>query len=147
MGPVLSSRKREPLSESEIHELLARNCWGVLSMVSGQEPYAVPIIYGWDGTQFVFANGPGRKVDVLKANPEVCLVVAEVEGYGQNWKSVVVRGRIEWVEGTIDRIAAFNLLRKQIPFTAQRVSDASKIASAPVARIIPTEITGRMAGN
>ena len=116
-------------------------------MVAGTEPYAVPIIYGYDGAQFVFANGPGRKVEVLRSNPEVCLVVTEVENSGQRWRSVVVRGKVEWVEGTVERLAAFNLLRKQIPFTAQRASDASKIATAPVARIIPAEITGRMAGN
>ena len=141
------ARERRTLTEQEVQELLARNCWGVLSMSIADEPYAVPVIYGYDGRQFVFANGPGRKVDTLNRNPRVCLVIAEVEESGKRWRSVVVRGEVEWIEGVADRLHAFNLLRQQIPFTAQRLRDAAKIAHAPVARIVPREITGRAAGN
>jgi uncharacterized protein len=143
----VSTRSRVSLSEEEIQALLARNCWGVLAMSVDETPYAVPIIYGYDGKQFVFANGPGQKVESLKANPLVCLVVAEVEDAGKVWRSVVVKGRIEWITGVAQRLSAFNLLRKQMPFTAERARDAEKIATAPVARIVPTEITGRAAGN
>lgn len=143
----LRARERRPLSESEIRALLDRNVWGVLSMALADEPYAVPVIYGYDGEAFVFANGPGRKVDTLKQNPRVCLVVTEVDGQGKAWRSVVVKGTVEWIESAGDRLYAFDLLRKQLPFTAQRLRDAAKIATAPLARLVPTEITGRAAGN
>ncbi|HSL71518.1 MAG TPA: pyridoxamine 5'-phosphate oxidase family protein [Longimicrobiales bacterium] len=140
------SRKPRHLDQDEIDALIARNCWGVLAMVSDGTPYAVQIIYGYDGHSFVFANGPGRKVDVLEDNPQVSLVITEVEEHGKRWRSVVVKGTVEWIEDFTARLSAFNTLRKQIPFSAQRMRDAAKLASAKVARIVPSEITGRAAG-
>jgi uncharacterized protein len=143
----VSTRSRTALDEAEIQALLARNCWGVLAMSINDTPYAVPIIYGYDGEQFVFANGPGQKLETLKANPVVCLVIAEVENAGKVWRSVVAKGRVDWITDEAQRLVAFELIRQQMGFTAERAEDAEKIATAPLARIIPTEITGRTAGN
>jgi nitroimidazol reductase NimA-like FMN-containing flavoprotein (pyridoxamine 5'-phosphate oxidase superfamily) len=140
------SRTARQLNQSEIEEILARNCWGVLAMVEDGVPYAVQIIYGYDGNNFVFANGPGRKAEVLAKNPRVSLVVTEVEEQGKRWRSVIIKGTIEWIEDLGGKMSAFNTLRKQVPFTAQRVRDAAKLASAKVARLVPSEITGRTAG-
>ena len=140
------SRTARQLSRAEIEEILKRNCWGVLAMVADDTPYSVPIIYGYNGEDFVFANGPGRKADVLAQNPRVNLVVTEVEEHGKRWRSVVVKGTIEWIDDLGGKLSAFNTLRKQIPFSAERVRDAAKLAGAKVARIVPSEITGRSAG-
>lgn len=140
-------RERRPLDPSEVRALIDRNVWGVLSMALENEPYAVPVIYGYDGEAFVFANGPGRKVDTLRRNPRVCLVITEVEDFGKVWRSVVVQGTVEWIDSAGDRLYAFDLLRHQIPFSAQRLRDVARLATAPLARLIPSEITGRTAGN
>ena len=135
------------MNRSEIDALIERNCWGVLSLVEGDRPYAVPVIYGYDGVAFVFANGPGRKVDIIDANPRVCLVITEVEEAGKRWRSVVVKGAIEWVDDLTGKVAAFHQLRKQVPSATPRISDATKLATARVARIRVEEITGRAAGS
>ncbi|MEX2283264.1 MAG: pyridoxamine 5'-phosphate oxidase family protein [Gemmatimonadota bacterium] len=134
------------LSRSEIDQLIQRNCWGVLSLAQGNEPYAVPVIYGYDGDAFVFANGPGRKVDIIDANPRVCLVITEVEEAGKRWRSVLVRGMVEWIDDVTGKLSAFNTLRKQVPASGTRVRDGAKLASARVARLRADEITGRAAG-
>ena len=140
------SRTARHLSREEIDALLARNCWGVLAMIEDATPYAVQIIYGYNGTDFVFANGPGRKLNVLRQNPHVSLVITEVEEQGKRWRSVIVKGTIEWIEDLGAKLTAFNTLRRQMPFSAQRIRDVTKIASAKVARLVPGEITGRAAG-
>ena len=140
------SRTARQLSRAEIDDILKRNCWGVLAMAEEETPYAVPIIYGYNGEDFVFANGPGRKADALDQNPRVNLVVTEVEEHGKRWRSVVIKGTVEWIDDLTGRLSAFNTLRKQIPFSAERVRDAAKLASAKVARLVPSEITGRSAG-
>ena len=140
------SRTAKQLSRAEIEDILKRNCWGVLAMVDDGTPYSVPIIYGYNGDDFVFANGPGKKLDVLLQNPRVNLVVTEVEESGKRWRSVVIKGTVEWIEELTGKLSAFNTLRKQVPFSAERVRDAAKLASAKVARIVPQEITGRSAG-
>jgi len=140
------ARVSKALDRAEIDALLQRNCWGVLALSVNDEPYGVPVIYGYDGETLVFANGPGQKLAMLEQNPRVTFTVVEVEEYGRRWRSVIVKGRVEWIEDLTAKLSAFNTLRKQIPFSAQRMRDASKLASARVARLVPSEITGRAAG-
>ena len=143
----MSSRiSRTAIGQDEIQRLIAGNCWGVLAMSDGADPYAVPVMYGYDGQRFVFINGPGHKLELLQANPRVCLVITEVIGQGREWRSVVVRGSVEWMEEP-DREAAIDLLRRQMPFSAERLSNAAAVARAPIARIVPTEISGRKGAN
>jgi nitroimidazol reductase NimA-like FMN-containing flavoprotein (pyridoxamine 5'-phosphate oxidase superfamily) len=140
------SRTPRELTRAEIDQLIGRNFWGVLAMSLHDEPYAVQIIYGFDGQNFVFANANGRKLATLQENPRVSLVITEVEEYGKRWRSVVARGRVEFIQDLGPKLAAFDTLRKQIPITPQRVRDAAKLVTAQVARLVPSEITGRAAG-
>ena len=47
-----------------------------LSMVDDGKPYVVPINFGYEEGTLYFHSAPeGRKIDVLKQNPEVCFSV------------------------------------------------------------------------
>src|SRR5262249_13230874 len=98
------------------------------------------------GEDFVFASAAGHKFDVLQKNPRVSLVITEVEECGKRWRSVIVKGAVEWIDDLTGKLSAFNTLRKQVPSSTPRLRDASKLVGAKVGRIVPTEITGRSAG-
>ena len=140
-------RTARKLERAEIEAFLRQGFWGVLALAADDEPYGVPIIYGYDddGT-FYIANGPGKKLEMLQKNPAATLTVVEVEDYGKKWRSVIVYGRIEVVDAIPEKLHAFNALRKQIPRPATRLSDAAKLAAARVVRIVPTEMTGKAIG-
>ncbi len=142
------TRTARMLAADEIREFLKHGYWGVLAMAVDDEPYGVPIIYGYDddGT-FYIANGPGKKITMLEQNPAVTLTVVEVEDFGKRWRSVIAKGNVEIVNDLTERMHAFNTLRKQIPasFTS-RLKDAAKVAQATVVRLVPTEITGKAVG-
>ncbi|MGQ0560277.1 MAG: pyridoxamine 5'-phosphate oxidase family protein [Gemmatimonadota bacterium] len=141
------SRTSRVLSRQEIEDFLKQGFWGVLATAVNDQPYGVPIIYAYDDDgMFYVANGPGQKLRNLEANPNVTLTVVELEDYGRRWKSVIVYGRVEFLEDLSDKLHAFNALRKQIPRPAARLRDAAKLAAARVLRIVPTEITGRATG-
>jgi nitroimidazol reductase NimA-like FMN-containing flavoprotein (pyridoxamine 5'-phosphate oxidase superfamily) len=140
------SRTARALTRAEIEEILERGCWGVLAMIDGDVPYATQIIYGYTGQDFVFASAPGHKYEVLQKNPRVSFVITEVEDCGKRWRSVIVKGTVEWIEELGGKLSAFNALRKQVPSSTPRLRDASKLVSAKVGRIVPAEITGRSAG-
>ena len=135
------------LSPQEIDEFLKKGFWGVLATSVSDEPYGVPIIYGYDddGT-FYIANGPGKKIRNMETNPNVTLTVVDVEDYGKRWTSVIVYGKAEILSEIGEKMHAFNTLRKQIPRAAVRVRDASRIAMAKVVRIVPTTMTGKATG-
>jgi uncharacterized protein len=139
-------RTGRELSPEEIDELLKRGFWGVLATSVNDEPYGVPIIYAYDDGAIYIANGPGKKINNLEANPNVTLTVVELEDYGRLWRSVIVYGKVELLQDLGDKLHAFNALRKQIPRPAARLRDAAKLAAAKVVRIVPTQVTGRATG-
>lgn len=138
----------ETLSEAEVAALLERNWWGTLATAAEGRPYAVPVVYGWDGERFYVANRPGRKARALEANPAVCLTVVEVEEGGGDWRSVVVEGRAEPVADPRGYLAALKALRRQVgrggpPPTG---ADVARLARARVIRIVPERMAGRRKG-
>ena len=63
-------------SESDITEILQSGKICYLSVVDGGKPYVVPLNYGYsDGALFFHSSPQGRKIDVIKRNPEVCFSI------------------------------------------------------------------------
>jgi len=116
----------------------------VLSTVEEPYPYAVPVVYGYDGDHFYIANKSGRKVSNIEAHRGVCLCVAEVERGTGEWSSVVVTGDAKFVDGVDGRLEALRTLRRQTGFDVKAgPRDIARLAAARVIRIVPHEITGR----
>jgi len=141
-----TARGATSLDGPAIDALVRRNYWAVLATADGDQPYAVPIVYGYDGSAFYLASSAGLKLDNLLANPCVCLTIAEVEPGATRWRSVVVTGRAEQVKASRERLAAFDALRRQVaPHRAVSASmrDAARLAGAVVVRIAPLRMTGR----
>ena len=143
-------RNVRQLAEAETIEFIKNGYWGVMALAQQDEPYGVPIIYGYDAQDgsFYIANGPGRKIEMALANPRCTLTVVEVDEYGKRWRSVIVRGRLELVEDMSAKLHAFNILRKQMPRgSTPSVRDAARLAKAKVIRVVPDEIPGRAIGS
>lgn len=113
----------QPLSLDECHALLARHRLCTMSLVDGDEPYAVPLFYGFDGTTLHLGLAEGRKTRVLDANSRVCVTVTEV-GPGDAWASVMVAGEAEWLEGA-ERDASVKVLMEH----NRRIRAAASVAS------------------
>ena len=142
-------RTARRLTDDEVRSFIKQGYWAVLALSVDDEPYGVPIIYGYDDKDSVFyiANGPGQKIEMALANPRCTLTIVEVEEFGKRWRSVVARGRIELVDDLTTKMHAFNTLRKQMPESFMpRMRDAAKLALAKVIRIVPIEITGKAIG-
>jgi hypothetical protein len=65
---------REITSRERIDEII-RGCEVChLGMADGDQPYVVPVSFGYDGSSVYFHSArEGRKVDVIAANPRVCV--------------------------------------------------------------------------
>jgi nitroimidazol reductase NimA-like FMN-containing flavoprotein (pyridoxamine 5'-phosphate oxidase superfamily) len=115
-----------------------------LSTVEEPYPYAVPVVYGYDGEYFYVANKSGRKVSNIEANRSVCLCVADVQQGPGDWSSVVATGDAEFIASGDGRLEALRALRRQMGYEIDvGPRDLARIAAARVIRIVPHEITGR----
>lgn len=100
-------RFKQALSQEECIALLKRERRAVLSVVTEDGyPYASPVNHWYceaDGKLYFHGGMTGHKIDCMKANDRVCLCVMDggtpvEDGWWQRVKSVVVFGRVEFIE-------------------------------------------------
>ena len=97
------------LVDADCRALLERQRLCVVSLVDGEEPYAVPVFYGFDGEALYLGVAEGRKTRVLDANPRVHILVTEV-GPGDAWRSVAVAGVARSLMDPTERQHAIDVL-------------------------------------
>jgi hypothetical protein len=101
----------------------------------GERPYLVPIPFGYDGESVYSISGPGRKLDIMRAQPAVTFEVDEVEAEDR-WRSVIADGEFEEITEPEARCRAIEVV-------APRAGAGSVSPDAIVYRIRLTRTTGR----
>jgi nitroimidazol reductase NimA-like FMN-containing flavoprotein (pyridoxamine 5'-phosphate oxidase superfamily) len=98
-----------------------------LGLADGDEPYIVPLNFGYEYTEgilFLYFHSAreGRKIDILRKNRRACF---EVDGkheligggtaceYGFAYESVTGAGFVEFIEDREGKIRALNLLMRR----------------------------------
>ncbi|MBQ9914148.1 MAG: pyridoxamine 5'-phosphate oxidase family protein [Clostridia bacterium] len=122
----MTRREREVTDINEIIAILDKAKVLHLGLVDGDEPYVVPMNYGYtlqNGKLTVYLHGAltGRKLDLMKVNPKVffeldCDIVP-FEGktacnYGITYASVMGRGKAVIVEDTAEKVKGLQVLMK-----------------------------------
>jgi nitroimidazol reductase NimA-like FMN-containing flavoprotein (pyridoxamine 5'-phosphate oxidase superfamily) len=97
------------LSDEDCRALLARQRLCIVALVDGEEPYAVPVFYGFDGETVYLGVAEGRKTRVLDANARVFIVVTEV-GPGDAWRSVTIAGYARSLTDPVERQRGIDVL-------------------------------------
>lgn len=91
--------KVENVSTDIATAILRRGHLAHLACASENQPYLVPLAYAYDaGSIYVFSM-PGQKVDWMRGNPKVSVLVEEHEP-GRMWQSVLVEGTYEELTDT-----------------------------------------------
>lgn len=110
------------LDKQSVEKILTRNILGRIACHDMGETYVVPISYAYDGDSLIIHSSAGKKVDMMRSNPRVCVLVDEIENMGK-WKSVVVWGRYEELQGQEAADAVKILMKK---FAGQIMSMTSR---------------------
>lgn len=126
MTKGITRGEREVTDINEIIAILDKAKVLHLGLVDGDEPYVVPMNYGYtlqNGKLTVYLHGAltGRKLDLMKVNPKVffeldCDIVP-FEGktacnYGITYASVMGRGKAVIVEDTAEKVKGLQVLMK-----------------------------------
>lgn len=89
------------MDDEAVDEFLTEQGVGVLSLAADDEPYGLPISFGYDGERcyFLFAghSTEGRKVRFAEAASEASFLAFDVAGEAE-WRSAVVRGPLERID-------------------------------------------------
>lgn len=103
------------MSDLDCIRLLESNRLGRLACVNDGRPYVVPVFYAYGSNRLYAFSMPGKKIDWMRANPMVSVLVEQHEA-GREWRSVIVDGRYEELPDRIghkvERDYAWRLLSK-----------------------------------
>jgi nitroimidazol reductase NimA-like FMN-containing flavoprotein (pyridoxamine 5'-phosphate oxidase superfamily) len=131
----------EELDEQQIDEFLREQVVGRIGMHAEGATYVVPIIYAWDGDCIYVQTIEGRKVSMMRANPEVCF---ETDVYERgSWRSVIVDGTYEELHGADAERALEVLVARFASGTGGRRRPSAEGVTPVAFRIRPTRMTGR----
>lgn len=156
MKKGITKREREVTDINEIKEILDKSMIVHIGMVDGDEPYVVPMNYGYtleEGVLSIYLHGAtvGRKIDIIKKNPKVffemeCDIVP-FEGkvacqYGTTYASVMGLGTAEILENPSEKIEGMTKLMKTQ--TGKDFSfDERMVSIVSVIKITCTEFTAK----
>ena len=82
------------LDKNQINNLLCSQSIGRLACSDGEQPYIVPISFTFDGVYIYGQTNVGKKLKIIRKNPEVCFEVDQMMD-PRNWQSVVIYGEFE----------------------------------------------------
>jgi nitroimidazol reductase NimA-like FMN-containing flavoprotein (pyridoxamine 5'-phosphate oxidase superfamily) len=148
-----SSMQVRTMTALECTKFLESHRLGHLACSLDDKPYVVPIYYALRNNNLYSFSMPGKKVDIMQANPHVALLVEEFSE-GRAWKSVMVEGRFEplpdRVGSKVERDHAWSLLSKYAnwwePGSLKPIAPALADHSEHLFyRIVVEELSGREA--
>ena len=145
------------MTQEQIDRLLRSEMIGRIGCCFDAKVYVVPVTYAYDNG-FIYAHSSeGRKVQMMRQNPNICFEVEQVANMSK-WQSVIVQGTFEELVGEEASRAMELLMEPFLPFmgmTSETLMPAQDVDSqsghgsksgnhtAVVYRFRVTERTGR----
>jgi len=140
-------------SREEMESILREETLGYLGLSMEGMPYVVPLNYGYvEGKILIHCALMGKKLDYLKANPQVCFTVGRQSGQVRRHPggatchvdndSVICYGTARIVEDAEERRQILNTFNHHLQPDAPEITpeDASKCYAVEIKL---TEMTGR----
>ncbi|UCC20462.1 MAG: pyridoxamine 5'-phosphate oxidase family protein [Promethearchaeota archaeon] len=113
--------EKELKDKQDLKKILKDGKYTIISLCKENEPYIVALSYGYDESKhalYIHCAKEGQKIDFITANPHVCGIVIEDNGYkeecGQTYRSVVFRGKMEVVRDIQEKKYGFDVLLNQL---------------------------------
>jgi nitroimidazol reductase NimA-like FMN-containing flavoprotein (pyridoxamine 5'-phosphate oxidase superfamily) len=118
----MGNKDREILDENTIFGMLGKGKIITLGLCEGNQPYLVSLSYGYDSTNqciYMHCADHGLKIDFIRKNSNVCATIVEDHGYvlqdcTQNYRSVVIWGKISMVKELEEKKHAFSILFRHL---------------------------------
>jgi nitroimidazol reductase NimA-like FMN-containing flavoprotein (pyridoxamine 5'-phosphate oxidase superfamily) len=143
------------ITEFEALENIIQHCETChVSMVDGVKPYVLGFNFGYsENTIYLHSVSYGKKIDILKKNPNVCVafdtdyrLFARNQEVACSWrmayKSVLAYGKVEFVENYDEKIVALKFLMKTYSNEDFKFNKPS-VDNIMILKIRIEELTGR----
>ena len=134
------------LKETDALGILANNHFAHLACHVKDDIYLVPISYVFEDGYIYSHSQNGKKIQMMRKNPRVCVQVEEVDDFFR-WKSVIAWGEYEELKDQQAESAMRNLVRSLAAGEPRRsdleIYFESQLESSVIYRIKVSRISGR----
>jgi nitroimidazol reductase NimA-like FMN-containing flavoprotein (pyridoxamine 5'-phosphate oxidase superfamily) len=157
MGNKVRKDDKKIRDPEGIREILRKGLVCHVAMVDDGRPYLVAMNYGFrDNAIYLHAALEGRKIDILRKNPDVCFMVYTgnrlVTGpdacgdWTMKYRSVIGFGKATLIEKDEEKIPAMHILMEQYTTKGPFALSDARVAQTMVIRIDIEEMTGKISG-
>lgn len=146
------------LNEKEIEELLKRQVTGRVGCHVNGDTYIVPVNYNYKNGIIYAHSGPGKKIDMMRKNPNVCFEVDDIQSIFR-WHSVIAWGTFEEIKDPDEKQQAMQgLIHRLMPLVespeghpshaiTEKEEDIDALIENIVYKIKITRVSGRFERN
>ena len=144
--------QREITDRAEIDAIIRHSQVCRLGLTDGDEPYVVPLSFGYDGEALYFhCAKEGRKLDILRKNNRVCFEFDIVEGiikntqacgWGMRYRSVIGVGTAHLVEKNDEKIKGLAVIMNQYA-DGRFIFPDDAVARTAVIKLIIESVSGK----
>lgn len=144
--------------KQELEDIIRRCQFCNLAMADKDNiPYVIPMNFGYEeGYVFLHGSRTGRKNDILKNNPLVCLsfstdhelryVNEEVAcSWSMRYRSVLIHGRVEFLEDPEEKVRGLNIIMAHYSDREFSYNDPA-IQDVQVYKVVIERMEGRAYG-
>ncbi len=142
----------------KIREIIDKCDTCYVGMVDAEgKPYVLPFNFGYEeGSIYLHMAPQGKKIDVLRNNPHVCVAFSTDHAlfhrhekvacsYGMKYRSVIAYGQVEFVEDYDEKIRILNVTMQK--YAGKDFSyNAPAVKNVTVCRVRVDQIDGKLSG-
>lgn len=139
------------LTPNGINNVLKNHYIAYLGCSDEGKPFVVPVTYYFDepNNRIISYTSEGKKISVLRKNPQICLSIAEIKSLS-HWRSVMVEGVYEELDG-LEAMKAIELMVTKLRelvirvggMDAEEIKDMSRANPERQKIIYRIQITGK----
>ncbi|MCK4854621.1 MAG: pyridoxamine 5'-phosphate oxidase family protein, partial [Bacteroidales bacterium] len=157
MGNTVRRDDKETKDPEGIREILRKGLVCHLAMVDDGKPYMVAMNYGFrDDIIYLHAALEGRKIDILRKNPDICFMVytgnrlttgpEACEDWTMKYRSVTGFGKATLIEDDKEKIPPMHIIMDQYTTKGPFELSPKRVTQTMVISIDIEEMTGKISG-
>ncbi|MBW1693345.1 MAG: pyridoxamine 5'-phosphate oxidase family protein [Deltaproteobacteria bacterium] len=145
-------KDKEVTDKKAIEGIILKSTVCKLAMCDRHQPYIVPLCFGFKDNILYFHSAPkGKKIDILKNNPNVCfefdiftqvIKSAKACKWGMKYRSVIGYGKASFVTDENLKRQAFDIIMKQYADGSFLYEEAS-LTSTVIIKVDIESMTGK----
>ena len=148
-------KDKEITSRSEIESVIRKSTVCRLALANEQQPYLVPLCFGYNDNSLYFHSSPkGKKLDLIKKNNKVCFefdighaikMADRPCEWGMQYESVIGFGEASFIEDSDSKRKALDIIMEQYSDKSSLYSE-TRVKQTVIIKVEIIRMTGKRSG-